>query len=93
MVKEIKSSTTIDGRAYSFRERTHPMIRSNDPNSLIAKAELAFEDACRKVIERARAANTEIVIWRDGKIVALSPDEAEKELDANLAKRDSKMPR
>lgn len=69
------------------------MIKSNDPNSLIAKADLAFEDACRKVIERARAAKTEIVIWRDGKVVALSPDEAAKELEANLAKRNSEMPR
>ena len=30
------------------------MIRSNAPDSLIAKADLAFEAACRKVIDRAR---------------------------------------
>lgn len=64
------------------------MISSNDPDSLILKADLAFEDACRKVIDRARAAKTEIVIWRDGKMVELSPDEALQELEANLAKRD-----
>ncbi len=29
------------------------MIRHNDPASLGTKAELAFEDACRNVIERA----------------------------------------
>ena len=69
------------------------MIKSNDPNSLIAKADLAFEDACRRVIDRARAANTEIVIWRDGRMVELSPDEAAMELEANLAKRDFEMPR
>lgn len=69
------------------------MIKSNDPDSLIAKADLAFEDACRRVIDRARVAKTEIVIWRDGKIVALSPDEAAKELESNLAKRHSEMPR
>jgi len=45
------------------------MIRSNAPDSWIAKANLAFEAACRKVIDRARQSGTEIVIWRDGQIV------------------------
>ena len=65
------------------------MIKSSHPDSLIAKADLAFVEACRKVIERARLSNTEIVIWRDGKMVELSPDEATRELEANLAKRES----
>ena len=52
------------------------MIRSNAPDSLIAKATLAFEAACRKVIDRARQSGTEIVIWREGQIVELSPEEA-----------------
>ena len=70
------------------------MIRSNAPDSwMIAKANLAFEAACRKVIDRARQSNTEIVIWRDGQIVELSPEEATAELEANLAKRESKIPR
>jgi hypothetical protein len=43
------------------------MTSSNNPNSLISKANLAFEDACRNVIERARRFNTTIVICRDGK--------------------------
>ncbi len=30
------------------------MIKSNSPDSLIAKADMAFEAACRKVIDRAR---------------------------------------
>lgn len=42
------------------------MIRSNAPDSWIAKANLAFEAACRKVIDRARQSGTEIVIWREG---------------------------
>ncbi|XZE18845.1 hypothetical protein SH449x_004152 [Pirellulaceae bacterium SH449] len=67
------------------------MIRSNSPDSLIAKADLAFEAACRKVIDRARQSNTEVVIWRDGKIVELSPEEAKVELELNLAKRDSEL--
>ncbi len=52
------------------------MIKGNAPDSLIAKADMAFEAACRQVIDRARKSNTEIVIWRDGEIVELSPDEA-----------------
>ncbi|MBN8600367.1 MAG: hypothetical protein J0M26_05030 [Planctomycetes bacterium] len=69
------------------------MIRSNAPDSLIAKADMAFEAAWRKVIDRARQSKTEIVIWRDGQIVELSPDEATAELEANLAKRESNFPR
>ena len=65
------------------------MIKANNPDSLTSKADLAFEDACRSVIARARASDTEIVIWRDGKIVELTPKEAEQELAANLAKRNA----
>ena len=68
------------------------MIKNNAPDSLIAKANLAFEAACRKVIDRARQSGTEIVIWRDGQIVELSPEEATAELEANLAKRKSNIP-
>ncbi|MFN7291886.1 MAG: hypothetical protein ACK506_08130 [Pirellula sp.] len=67
------------------------MIRHNDPTSLGAKAELAFEDACRNVIERARLSNTKIVICRDDKVVRLTPDEAAQELEVNLAKRQDKL--
>ena len=69
------------------------MTKSNAPDSWIANANLAFEAAYRKVIDRARQSNTEIVIWRDGQIVELSPEEATAELEANLAKRESKIPR
>jgi hypothetical protein len=68
------------------------MIKSNTPDSLIAKANLAFEAACRIVIERARRSGTEIVIWRDGQIVELSPEEATAELEANIANRESMLP-
>ena len=68
------------------------MIKSNTPDSLIAKANLAFEAACRIVIERTRRSGTEIVIWRDGQIVELSPEEATAELEANIANRESMLP-
>lgn len=68
------------------------MTRRNDPDSLVSKSDRAFEDACRNVIERARRFGTTIIICRDGKIVELSPEEATKELEANLAKRDKDNP-
>jgi hypothetical protein len=68
------------------------MIRSNAPDLLIAEANLAFVAACRIVIERARQSGTEIVIWRDGQIVELSPEEATAELEANVANRESMFP-
>jgi hypothetical protein len=71
----------------------HQVIKSNNPESLVAKADLAFEDACRKVIDRARASKTEIVIWRDGKMIELTPDEATRELETNLSKRESENTR
>jgi hypothetical protein len=49
--------------------------------------DLAFADASRQAIERARAAKSTLVIWRDGQIVELTPDEATRELEANLAAR------
>ncbi|MGV3605693.1 MAG: hypothetical protein ACO1RA_04735 [Planctomycetaceae bacterium] len=65
------------------------MIHSNCSDPLTTLAELAFIDACKKVIVEARATNTEIVICRDGKVVKLTPDEAEIELATNLAKREA----
>lgn len=58
-------------------------------DSLIEKADAAFKIACQTVIERARQSHTEIVIWRDGKIIELTPDQAAAELATNLAKRQS----
>jgi hypothetical protein len=90
-VKFYAFSTIIDGKTSYDKDRTLPMIRHNDPTSLGAKAELAFEDACRNVIERARLSNTKIVICRDDKVVKLTPDEAAQELQVNLAKRQDKL--
>lgn len=58
---------------------------NNDP--LAAKANAAFEEVAHDVIARARAAKTEIVVWRDGKVAKLSPDQAERELAERAAKR------
>ena len=68
------------------------MTNHNEADSLAIKVQLAFEDASHRVIERARAAKTKVVIWRDGAIVRLTPDEAEQELEMNLAERKDKLP-
>lgn len=68
------------------------MVKKSAEDSLIVKAGLAFKAARREVIDRARQSNTEIIIWRNGAIVRLSPEEAIVELEANLAKRDAKNP-
>ncbi|MEQ1829773.1 MAG: hypothetical protein ABL921_27670 [Pirellula sp.] len=65
------------------------MTNNSEADSLAIKVQLAFEDASHRVIERARAANTKVVIWRDGAIVRLTPDEAEQELATNLAKQET----
>jgi len=64
------------------------MTTNNEFDALSAKIQLAFEAASLQVIARARAANTEVVIWRDGKIVKLTPDEAEQERAKYLIARD-----
>ena len=51
---------------------------NNDP--LAAKAKAAFEEVAHDVIARARTAKTEIVVWRNGQVAKLSPDQAEREL-------------
>lgn len=55
------------------------MISKTSQDSLAAKASAAFECAADDVIARARVANTEVVIWRDGEVTKLSPDQAERE--------------
>lgn len=55
------------------------MIKAND-DPLAAKANAAFAEAALDVIARARASKTEIVVWREGHVVKLSPDQAQHEL-------------
>ena len=45
-----------------------------------SKADAAFLQASWKVIKKARDTGTPIVIWEDGQIKKISPDEMEKRL-------------
>lgn len=44
--------------------------------SLSDKAEAAFEQAARKVLERARQTGTPVEVWKDGHVAELSPEQA-----------------
>lgn len=46
--------------------------------SLSDKAEAAFEQAARKVLERARQTGTPVVVWEDDHVAELSPEQAAK---------------
>lgn len=60
------------------------MIKSHD-DPLAAKANAAFDEVALDVVARARAAKTEIVVWRGGKVERLSPDQIERELSQQAA--------
>ena len=49
------------------------MTDKND--SLTAKAEAAFKQASKKVIEIARQTNTPVILWEDNKAVEISGEQ------------------
>ena len=51
----------------------------NTGRTLAELADAAFEAATEDVIRRARDTGTDIVIWRDGAIAHISPDEFERQ--------------
>ncbi|MCG6155359.1 hypothetical protein [Rubinisphaera margarita] len=64
------------GKAFNIEERTK-------------LANAAFINATRRAIAVSRQTNTPFITWRSGQIVELTPDEAEAELNANLAKQNA----
>lgn len=44
-------------------------------HSLTKLADAAFEQAARKVIERARQTGTPVIVWEDGAVKEVPPDE------------------
>jgi predicted ABC-type ATPase len=61
--------TFANCREFLNADHLAPFCRDGDRPSRQSKAELALEDACRKVIERTRVSNTKIVICREGNVV------------------------
>lgn len=51
------------------------MTRQNDKTgSLSDKADAAFDQASRKVIERAKQSGTPVVVWKDGHVEEIPSD-------------------
>lgn len=58
------------------------IAKKSEPNqSLTAKANAAFREASRDVVNKAKQSGTEVVIWRDNGIVKLTAQEAAKLLE------------
>ena len=48
-------------------------------DSLSAKADAAFRQAARDVIRRAKQTGTPVVIWKEGKVTEVPPEELDLE--------------
>jgi hypothetical protein len=48
---------------------------TKDTGSLADKANAAFRQAASKVIERAKQTGTPVVVWEEGHVKNLAPDE------------------
>ena len=62
-------------------------MKAEVEDDLIVKARAAFLVVGRKVIEQARRVHDGVVIWRDGRVVEISCDEAERLLAADERSR------
>ncbi len=49
-------------------------------DTLVEKANAAFRQAARKVIERARQSGTPIILWENGRVIERTWQEAEQAL-------------
>ena len=49
---------------------------NTENDSLSEKADAAFQQAATKVIERAKQTGTPVVVWEEGKVKEVTPDEA-----------------
>jgi hypothetical protein len=58
------------------------------PDWLTEQANAAFRQAAEKVIREARLSNTKIVVWKNGKVCHITPDEAER----NMRQRSADAP-
>lgn len=52
------------------------MIEAKKPErSLTQKANAAFKQAAKKVVQRAEQSGTPIIVWEDNQVKELSPDD------------------
>lgn len=55
-------------------------IRNSQNESLSWKADAAFRQASKKVIQRAKETATPVVVWEAGQVKEILPDQAEKRM-------------
>jgi len=59
------------------------MNTNNSQNESLAwKADAAFRQAAKKVIQRAKETATPVVVWEAGQVEEILPDQAEKRMFA-----------
>jgi hypothetical protein len=64
------------------------MIPPEDSSDLMTqKIEAASRDAAMQVVERAARTGTHVLVYRNGKTVRLTADEARQELDQKMKSR------
>ncbi len=56
------------------------MPQNDNLNSLSEKADAAFQQAAKKVIQRAKQTHTPVVIWHEGKVQEIPSDQIESVL-------------
>ena len=66
--------------------------KTYDADSLIEKANAAFRQASKKVLLRAKLTGTPIVIWEDGQVKEVPPEEMEARMkrSQNFSRIDKK---
>ncbi|MCF8037851.1 MAG: hypothetical protein K9K79_00905 [Desulfohalobiaceae bacterium] len=54
--------------------------KNNQKDALSSMADAAFQQAMRKVLQKAKLANSPIVIWEDGQVKEVAPGVMESRL-------------
>ncbi|MBN2293094.1 MAG: hypothetical protein JXM70_11750 [Pirellulales bacterium] len=65
------------------------MAKRKEDMSMTEKADAAFRQAALKVVQRARETDTPVIMWEDGKVKRVHPDDIELPFDENDVSGDS----
>jgi len=61
---------------------------TKDTGSLTDKANAAFRQAASKVVQRAKQTGTPVVVWEEGHVKEISPDEITETTEEKQATKD-----
>jgi hypothetical protein len=51
------------------------MTKPPRPDDLTEKANAAFQQAAARVVQRARLTGTPVIVWEDGRVKAIPPEQ------------------